>query len=128
MSNQSHEGIATAFLGFSGNTYLVMGVANKKSVAYRIANQIEQLGGNVIYAVRSEQRKESVAKLLRDREVIVCDVEKPEEIQALADNLRDREIRLAGYVHSIAFADYPNGIRPFHETTRQQILQAFHIS
>ncbi|MGC6442394.1 MAG: enoyl-ACP reductase FabI [Rubripirellula sp.] len=128
MSNQSPEGIATAFLGFSGNTYLVMGVANKKSVAYRIANQIEQLGGNVIYAVRSEQRKESVAKLLRDREVIVCDVEKPEEIQALADTLRDREIRLAGYVHSIAFADYPNGIRPFHETTRQQILQAFDIS
>ena len=128
MSSQESERLATEYLGFADNTYLVMGVANKKSVAYRIAKQIEQLGGRVIYAVRSEQRKESLAKLLRDREIMVCDVEKSEEIESLAVSLRERDVRLAGYVHSIAFADYPNGIRPFHETTRQQILQAFDIS
>jgi enoyl-[acyl-carrier protein] reductase I len=116
------------FLGLAGKTFLVMGVANKRSVAYRIALLVEQLGGNVIYSVRSESRKESLAKLLRDRQVLVCDVEKPEEITRLAESLREQEVTLSGFVHSIAFADYPEGIRPFHETTRAQFLQAVDIS
>ena len=126
-SNLTNEAAAD-YLGFQGNTYLVMGVANKKSVAFRIAKQIERLGGTVIYSVRSPQRKESLAKLLRDKRVIVCDVESPEEILALAKNLEETDTQLSGYVHSVAFADYPEGIRPFHETTRKQILQAFDIS
>lgn len=116
------------FMGLSGKTFLVMGVANKKSVAYRIAVLIEQLGGRVIYSVRSEARKESLAKLLRDREVLVCDVEHQDQMDQLAATLVDRNIQLAGLVHSIAYADYPDGIRPFHETTRAQFLQAVDIS
>jgi len=116
------------FLGLSGKTYLVMGVANKKSVAYRIASLIEQAGAEVIYTVRSESRKESLSKLLRDRRVIVCDVENQREIDHLAAQLQSEEVSLAGMIHSIAFADYPEGIRPFHETTRQQFLQAVDIS
>ena len=128
MTNQQAPTFANEFLGFAGKTYLVMGVANKKSVAYRIARQIEQLGGAVIYTVRSEQRKESVAKLLKDKPVIICDVEHPEEISALAEKLQADHVQLDGFVHSIAFADYPEGIQPFHETTRKQFLQAFDIS
>jgi enoyl-[acyl-carrier protein] reductase I len=116
------------YMGLAGKTFLVMGVANKKSVAYRIARQIEQLGATVIYSVRSEARRESLAKLLRDRQVLVCDVENREEIDALADSLRRQNCELAGLVHAIAFADYPEGIRPFHETTREQFLQAVDIS
>jgi enoyl-[acyl-carrier protein] reductase I len=116
------------FLGLGGKTFLVMGVANKKSVAYRIASLIEQLGGTVIYSVRSESRKESLAKLLSGRTVLVCDVEMPEQIAQLADSLRRDNVTLAGLVHSIAYADYPEGIRPFHETTREQFLQAVDIS
>ncbi|MDA9840206.1 SDR family oxidoreductase [Rubripirellula sp.] len=128
MTTESSSSAAVDYLGFSGNTYLVMGVANKKSVAFRIARQIEQLGGSVIYSVRSESRRESLSKLLRDRNIIVCDVEDPKQIQSLADQLTAKSIELSGFVHSIAFADYPEGIRPFHETTRQQFLQAFDIS
>ena len=116
------------FLGLTGKTFLVMGVANKKSVAYRIATIIEQSGGEVIYSVRSESRKNSLAKLLRDRRVLICDVEKQEEIDALAQQLQSDNVTLSGLVHSIAFADYPEGIRPFHETTRAQFLQAVDIS
>ena len=116
------------FLGLSGKRFLVMGVANKKSVAYGIARLIEQSGGEVIYSVRSEARRESLAKLLRGRRVLVCDVEKQDEIDALAATLRDNDVRLAGLVHAIAFADYSEGIRPFHETSRRQFLQAVDIS
>lgn len=116
------------FLGLSGKTVLVMGVANKKSVAHRIATLLEQAGATVIYSVRSEARKESLAKLLSDRRIIVCDVEQQSDIDALAKTLVDDNVTLAGLVHSIAFADYPDGMRPFHETTRTQFLQAIDIS
>ncbi len=128
MSDPGNQPAVMDFLQMSGKTYLVLGVANKKSVAYAIARIIEQSGGKVIYAVRSQARKESTAKLLRDRDVRVCDVEHQDQIDALANQLGDEGVTLAGMVHSIAFADYPDGIRPFHETTRQQFLQAVDIS
>jgi enoyl-[acyl-carrier protein] reductase I len=116
------------FLGFHGKTFLVMGVANKKSVAYRISQLIEQSGGTVIYSVRSEARRESLSKLLGNKHVIVCDVEQQTQIDELAASLAQQKLELSGLVHSIAFADYPEGIRPFHETTRAQFLQAIDIS
>ncbi len=116
------------FLGLSGKTILVMGVANKKSVAFHIARTIEQAGANVIYTVRSESRQQSLQKLLKDRRVLICDVEKQDEIDALSEQLASEEVTLSGLVHAIAFADYPDGIRPFHETTRAQFLQAVDIS
>jgi enoyl-[acyl-carrier protein] reductase I len=116
------------FLGLSGKTFLVMGVANKRSVAFRIARIIEQCGGEVVYSVRSQSRKDSLEKLLPDRRVLVCDVESQDQIDALAAQLRSDQVTLSGLLHSIAFADYPDGIRPFHETTRAQFLQAVDIS
>jgi enoyl-[acyl-carrier protein] reductase I len=116
------------FLGLNGKSVLVMGVANKKSVAYRIASMLEHAGVEVIYSVRSEARKESLAKLLANRRIFVCDVEQPEQIDQLATDMANQNIQLSGLVHSIAFADYPEGIRPFHETTRRQFLQAIDIS
>jgi enoyl-[acyl-carrier protein] reductase I len=106
----------------------VMGVANRKSVAYRIATMIESAGANVIYTVRSETRRESLSKLLEGKRMILCDVEDQTQIDSLQRTLADENVSLAGLVHSIAFADYPEGIRPFHETTRQQFLQAVDIS
>jgi enoyl-[acyl-carrier protein] reductase I len=116
------------FLGLAGKTFLVMGVANKKSVAYKIAAMIEASGGEVIYSVRSESRRDSLAKLLKDRRVLICDVESQAEVEAMTQSLGQDQVSLAGLVHSIAFADYPEGIRPFHETTRTQFLQAVDIS
>ncbi len=116
------------FLGFHGKTFLVMGVANKKSVAYRIAQLIEKSGGTVIYSVRSESRRDSLGKLLADRQILICDVEQQSQIDELAAEIAKQNIELSGLVHSIAFADYPEGIRPFHETTRAQFLQAIDIS
>lgn len=116
------------FLGLTGKTILVMGVANKKSVAFRIAKILEESGVEVIYSVRSQTRHDSLSKLLSNRRIVVCDVEKPSEIDQLAKSLVADGTRLAGLVHSIAFADYPEGIRPFHETTRTQFLQAIDIS
>lgn len=116
------------FLQLAGRRFLVMGVANRKSVAYRIAMTLEEAGAEVVYTVRSPERRDSVARLLPDRQVMVCDVEDQQQIDALAETCTERDLAFNGIVHSIAFADYSEGIRPFHETTRRQFLQAVDIS
>jgi enoyl-[acyl-carrier protein] reductase I len=117
------------FLQLEGKSILVFGVANRKSVAYHIARTLEEVGANVIYAVRSKQRRESLAKLLDGREVHVCDVEREDEIQRLRDEVAARSEPLAGLVHSIAFADYDDkGMKPFHETGKKQFLRTVDIS
>ncbi|MEC8799841.1 MAG: SDR family oxidoreductase, partial [Planctomycetota bacterium] len=63
------------FLQLAGKTIVVFGVANRKSVAWHVAKSLEECGAQVIYVVRSEQRRDSLTKLLADREVHVCDVE-----------------------------------------------------
>ncbi|WP_339945947.1 enoyl-ACP reductase FabI [Novipirellula rosea] len=126
-STRPNEPVAD-FLSLRDKTILIMGVANKKSVAFAIAKVLRAAGANVIYSVRSESRKESLSKLLSGETVLVCDVEDQAQIDQLAATLEADGVTIDGLVHSIAFADYPEGIRPFHETTRRQFLQAVDIS
>jgi len=116
------------FLQLAGKTILVMGVANRKSVAWHIAKTLEELGAQVVYSVRSEERRDSLKKLLGDRRTFVCDVEYPEQITALGEALKAAQITLDGVVHSIAFANYSKGLCPFYETQRADYLQATAIS
>jgi enoyl-[acyl-carrier protein] reductase I len=116
------------FLGLSGKTLLVFGVANKKSVAWHVAKTLEEVGAMVVYVVRSEERGQSVAKLLADREIHVCDVEFEEQIARLRDELTAKGHKFAGMLHSIAFADYADGLKPFHETPKRAFLRAMDIS
>jgi enoyl-[acyl-carrier protein] reductase I len=55
-------------------------------------------------------------------------VEQEDQIAWLREALAARGERLDGMVHSIAFADYGDGIKPFHETGKRQFLQALNIS
>jgi len=117
-----------SFLGLEGKRVLVMGVANRKSVAWFVAKTLEAEGAKVVYSLRSEARRESTAKLLGDRPAYVCDVERPDEIAALAAQVGRDHGKLDGIVHSIAFANYSEGFKPFHETKRADYLQATAIS
>jgi enoyl-[acyl-carrier protein] reductase I len=117
-----------SFLGFEGKTYVVFGVANKKSVAWFVADTIAQQGGAVVYSVRSESRRESLAKLLPNAEIHVCDVERDEDIARVAEEIRARHPVVHGVVHSIAFANYSDGFKPFHETKRADFLQSVSVS
>ena len=119
----------TNFLNLSGKTFVVAGVANRKSVAWFTAKTLEEQGATVIFSVRSKARKDSLAKLLGERPVFICDVEEKGAAARLA-----KEIAAAGYdqidglLHSIAFANYSAGFKPFEETNRDDFLQATAIS
>ena len=116
------------FLQLAGKTVVVFGVANRKSVAWHIARTLEEFGTQVVYVVRSETRRESLARLLDGREVHVCDVEHEAQIEAVRDAIAGKHSELAGLVHSIAFADYEGGMKPFHETGKRQFLRTVDIS
>ena len=117
-----------SFLQLEDKNILLFGVANRRSVAYHVANVLEEAGANVLYVVRSDERKASVAKLLAGRTVLVCDVEYQEQIDRLKEAVQAEADTLHGVLHSIAFADYSDGIKPFHETGKVQFLQAVDIS
>lgn len=116
-----------SFLDLSDKTIVVFGVANRKSVAYHIGRVLLEAGANVVFVVRSPERRDKVAELLKGQPIYVCDVEHDDQIQQVAASIRADFPSVHGLVHSIAFADY-EGIRPFHETSRQQFLRAVDIS
>jgi enoyl-[acyl-carrier protein] reductase I len=120
--------MSAGFLQLQGKRFLVMGVANRKSVAWAITKLLEAHGAEVVHSVRSQSRLQSVAKLLGERRAYVCDVERGEEIEALATAIQKECAPLDGLVHSIAFANYSDGFKPFHETRREDFLQATAIS
>jgi enoyl-[acyl-carrier protein] reductase I len=111
---------------------LVAGLANRKSVAWHVGKRLEEAGARAIHSVHTQKRRVDVLKLLADgqgaADVLVCDVEKQTEIDALAAELSRRGVALDGLVHSIAFASYSGGPRPFHETSREDFLRAIDVS
>lgn len=121
------------FLQLSGKKVLILGIANKKSVAFHVAKILQDAGADLLLSVRSETRRDQVAKLFPDVPIFVCDVEKPQEIEALAASVgalfeQQGGGELHGLFHSIAFADYEGGMKPFHETGRAQFLRTIDVS
>lgn len=117
-----------SFLALAGKRYLVFGVANRKSVAWAVGRTLEEEGARVVYSVRSEEGRKSLADLLRGRPVFVCDVEAEGAADRLAAEVGPAHGPLQGIVHSLAFASYSGGFKPFHETKRADFLQAAAIS
>lgn len=116
------------FLQLTDKTIVVFGVANRKSVAYHVGQVLKDVGAKVVYVVRSEQRRDSVRKIVGDSPIFVCDVEHQEQIDRVQQEISAEHSKIHGIVHSIAFADYSGGWKPFHETPREAFLQAVNIS
>jgi len=117
-----------AFLQLEDKTIVIMGVANRKSVAYHIGKTIYEAGGLPVYVVRSDKRREELQKLIGEHPIYICDVEFPEQIESLRETLAESHPVIDGLVHSIAFADYEDGPKPFHATSKSQFLRAVDIS
>jgi enoyl-[acyl-carrier protein] reductase I len=116
------------FLQLADKRILIFGVANRKSVAWNVALALQDAGATCVHVVKDEQVKRDTAKLLDGADVYVCDVEDQSQIDALRDELTQRGEHFHGLLHSLAFADFSEGMKPFHETPRKAFLQAVDIS
>ena len=116
------------FLQLAGKRILIFGVANRKSVAYHVGQVLAQAGAECVYVVQNEAVHQAAGKLLAPSDVFVCDVEYEDQIARVRDEIASRHDRFFGLVHSIAFADYSQGVKPFHETPKAAFLRALDIS
>lgn len=113
------------FLGVKDKTFYIAGVANKKSVAYFSAKTLMENGARCLFSVQKEEQIPTVQKLFPDSPVFVYDVEKNEN---LLNEVKKHTDKLDGLLHSLAFANFSEGPKPFHETKREDYLQAAQIS
>lgn len=128
-----------SFLQLCDKTIVIAGAANRKSVAWHVAQTLRAEGAKLIFSVRSEARRVQISALWEKTagkfpaeapspEFHVCDVEHEDQIAALAKSVAKSNDHIDGLVHSIAFADYSEGPKPFHETSKAAFLRAIDVS
>ena len=114
-----------------GKLALVLGIANKWSLAYAIAQAFSREGATLVLTYLGERQKEAIAELSQGMDVaalLACDVTKDEELAALAASLGALDRPPAAVVHSLAFANREDLERPFVETSREGFLLAQNVS
>jgi len=115
-----------------GKTALILGVANRWSLAFAIAQAFVREGGKIILTYQSERQKANVqdlaAELSPDIQVLPCDVTIQQDLDNVVEILRGTNSRLDVLVHSIAYANREDLTRPFLETSRQGYLLAQDVS
>ncbi|MFK5705213.1 enoyl-ACP reductase FabI [Ligilactobacillus sp. LYQ139] len=89
----------------SGKKILVMGVANKRSIAWGCAQVMEEQGAEIIYTYQNERMKRGVSRLVEDdNRLVECDAANDESIQQAFKTVKERFGKVDGIVHAIAFA------------------------
>jgi enoyl-[acyl-carrier protein] reductase I len=112
-----------------GKNALVLGIANRWSLAYAIAAAFRREGARLAVTYQGERQRETVEELASELGAAVlvpCDVSQEDELDRLAAALSGRPLHAV--VHSIAFANREDLSRPFHLTSRSGFLLAQDIS
>jgi enoyl-[acyl-carrier protein] reductase I len=113
---------------FTDKWIYIAGVANKKSVATHVAKILEKQGAKLIFSAQNEKNMASINKIFPNHPVFLFDVESEQDMNELKAKISAHTTILDGFLHSIAFANFSQGPKPFHETLRKDFLQAAHIS
>ncbi len=114
-----------------GKLALILGIANRWSLAYAIAQAFSREGATLVLTYLGERQKGSIEDLSKDLNVtavLPCDVTKEEELTALTESLGGLGRPLHAVVHSLAFANREDLSRPFTETGRAGFLLAQEVS
>ena len=114
-----------------GKTGLVMGVANKRSIAWGIANAANRAGARLVLTYQSERLGENVRELapsLNNPLLALCDVVSDEQIHMLMNRIREEVGHLDFLVHALAFAPREALDGMYAETKRDDFKTALDIS
>ena len=114
-----------------GRTALVLGVANKRSIAWAIAQQMQHAGAQLAITYQNERLKQEADDLiaaLPNSQAFQCDVSSDEDIAHLFEGLKERYGKLDALVHSVAFAPAEDLKGEFVETSREGFRVALDIS
>jgi enoyl-[acyl-carrier protein] reductase I len=115
-----------------GKTGVVFGVANKRSIAWAIAQAWAAAGAKLIFNYQGERIKENVEDLVStfgsDVPLYPCDVAVDEEISVFFERVKEHTNRIDLMLHSVAFAPREALEGDFLSTSRDAFLVAHNIS
>ena len=114
-----------------GKTALVMGVANRWSIAWAIAQAFSREGARLVFTFQGERQEKDVRELagtLPDSVILPCDVTRDEELAELAKSIQTQGLALDALVHSIAFANRDDLGGAYVETSRAGFALALDVS
>jgi enoyl-[acyl-carrier protein] reductase I len=114
-----------------GKRGLILGVANKRSIAWGIAQSVSRQGARLALTYQGERLKENVEELaatLKDPVILPCDVAKDEDLQALAAGVQEKLGGLDFVVHAVAYALREELDGEFVNTSREGYRLAQDIS
>lgn len=114
-----------------GKTGVVLGVANRRSIAWACAQSLAREGMRLAFTYAGERMGTSVRKLAEEIPgsiVLPCDVTRPDEIDAVFEGLREEMGFLDTVVHAIAFAKREELQGDFFDTSREGYMLAHEVS
>ncbi|HUP47709.1 MAG TPA: enoyl-ACP reductase [Thermoanaerobaculia bacterium] len=114
-----------------GRTGVIFGVANKRSIAWAIAQALAREGMRLAFAYQGERLKEGVEGLagtLPGSLTLPCDVTRDADIEGVFRSVEEEFGRLDGVVHSVAFAPREDLENDFVNTSREGFKTAHDIS
>jgi enoyl-[acyl-carrier protein] reductase I len=114
-----------------GKNGLIIGVANKHSIAWAIAQSAAGQGAQLIFNYQNERLRENVEELvatMSGAKAFPCDVGSDTEIATLIQQVQKEFGRLDFLVHSVAFAPREELTGQFVNTTRQGFATALDVS
>ena len=115
----------------SQKTAVIFGVANKRSIAWAIAQKLQEAGWRLAICYQNERLEQEARDLIADlpgTAGFMCDVSSDEQIVKLFDELKSKYGTLHGIVHSVAFAPAEELKGEFVNTTREGFRIAHDIS
>lgn len=117
------------FLNLEDKAILILGIANRRSIAWNVAKVLLEAKARPIYVFKDQMLLDKNRPLIgEDAPAVACNVENDVDLEKLRDFVADNATKLDGILHSIAFANYSEGIKPFHQVNKADFLQAMDIS
>ncbi|MDN7226156.1 enoyl-ACP reductase FabI [Planococcus liqunii] len=120
-------------ISLTGKTYVVMGVANKRSIAWGIAQSLDQSGARLIFTYAGERFEKPVRDLVATLDgnhelILPCDVTSDESVETCFATIKEQVGSIDGLAHCIAFAKTEELAGDFSDTSRDGFLLAQNIS
>ncbi len=114
-----------------GKNAVVFGVANKRSIAWSIAQGLHAAGMKLAITYQNERLEQEARDLIESlpgAEGYMCDVSKDEDIARLFEQLKSKHGKLHALVHSVAYAPAEELKGEFINTTREGFRIAHDVS
>jgi len=118
-------------INLEGKTAVIFGLANKRSIAWGIAQKLHEGGAKLAICYQNERMKAEAAGLIEDlpgADGFQCDVSSDAEIAALFEQLKEKYGKLDVVVHAVAFAPAEDLRGEFVNTSREGFRIAHDVS